>query len=177
MRLAVPHLFEEMPDLLHQLITMLSPSVLISSGVPVYHIVQNPGDMIITFPQAYHAGFNHGVRLILFLVVFPQLIHLRLIVQRGRVCQLCLTRLAALWPKSDEQISKIQTRSRLLAAGAHLQGSHIRPRDSRYGQTDPIRVHKNGGRGAKAQRQDCTRRHRILRTHVQRGGPGQDLFP
>lgn len=61
MRLAVPDLFEAMPDLLHQLITMLSPSVLISSGVPVYHTVQRPGDMIITFPQAYHAGFNHGV--------------------------------------------------------------------------------------------------------------------
>jgi histone demethylase JARID1 len=61
MRLAVPDLFEEMPDLLHQLITMLSPSVLIGSGVPVYHLVQYPGDMIITFPQAYHAGFNHGV--------------------------------------------------------------------------------------------------------------------
>lgn len=60
MRLAVPDLFEEMPDLLHQLITMLSPSVLIGSGVPVYHLVQYPGDMIITFPQAYHAGFNHG---------------------------------------------------------------------------------------------------------------------
>ncbi len=30
MRMAVPDLFEEMPDLLHQLITMLSPSVLIA---------------------------------------------------------------------------------------------------------------------------------------------------
>jgi len=60
MRQTVPDLFEQMPDLLHQLITMLSPSVLIANGVPVYHLVQHPGDMVITFPQAYHAGFNHG---------------------------------------------------------------------------------------------------------------------
>lgn len=73
MKLAVPDLFEENPDLLHHLTTMLCPSVLVSSGVPVYHLVQNEGEMIITFPQAYHAGLNHGVRktfFLLFIVLF-----------------------------------------------------------------------------------------------------------
>jgi hypothetical protein len=60
MRKAVPDLFAETPDLLHHLVTMLSPEVLIGNNVPVYHLVQYPGDFIITFPQAYHAGFNHG---------------------------------------------------------------------------------------------------------------------
>ncbi|KAL6043476.1 Lysine-specific demethylase 5A, partial [Balamuthia mandrillaris] len=60
MRMAMPELFATTPDLLHHIVTMLSPSVLIANGVPVYHLVQYPGDFIITFPQAYHAGFNHG---------------------------------------------------------------------------------------------------------------------
>jgi len=29
-------------------------------GVPVYRITQEVGDFVITFPQAYHCGFNHG---------------------------------------------------------------------------------------------------------------------
>lgn len=60
MRTAVPDLFAETPDLLHHLVTMLSPSLLVANDVPVYHLVQTPGDFIITFPQSYHAGFNHG---------------------------------------------------------------------------------------------------------------------
>ncbi|PHU09898.1 putative lysine-specific demethylase JMJ16 [Capsicum chinense] len=39
-------------------VTQLSPSVLKSEGVPVYRVVQNPGDFVLTFPRAYHAGFN-----------------------------------------------------------------------------------------------------------------------
>ncbi|XP_073271797.1 putative lysine-specific demethylase JMJ16 isoform X1 [Primulina huaijiensis] len=60
MRKHLPDLFEEQPDLLHKLVTQLSPSILKSEGVPVYRCVQNQGEFILTFPRAYHAGFNCG---------------------------------------------------------------------------------------------------------------------
>jgi len=60
MRKYLPHLFEEQPDLLHKLVTQLSPSVLNSEGVPVYRCVQKAGEFVLTFPRAYHAGFNCG---------------------------------------------------------------------------------------------------------------------
>ncbi len=42
------------------MVTMLSPRILAAYGVPVYTTVQNPGEFVITFPQSYHSGFNHG---------------------------------------------------------------------------------------------------------------------
>ncbi|KAK9292509.1 hypothetical protein L1049_020482 [Liquidambar formosana] len=60
MRKHLPDLFEEQPDLLHKLVTQLSPSIVKSEGVPVYRCIQNPGEFILTFPRAYHAGFNCG---------------------------------------------------------------------------------------------------------------------
>lgn len=61
MRRAVPELFEQQPDLLFQLVTMLSPERLVANGVKVLALDQRPGQFVVTFPQAYHAGFNHGV--------------------------------------------------------------------------------------------------------------------
>ncbi|GAB2241529.1 hypothetical protein Droror1_Dr00018304 [Drosera rotundifolia] len=60
MKKHLPDLFDENPDLLNELVTQLSPSVLRSEGVPVYRIIQHSGDFILTFPRAYHAGFNCG---------------------------------------------------------------------------------------------------------------------
>ncbi|CAH1448629.1 unnamed protein product [Lactuca virosa] len=60
MRKHLPDLFKEQPDLLHQLVTQLSPKVLKSEGVPVYRASQCCGEFIVTFPRAYHAGFNCG---------------------------------------------------------------------------------------------------------------------
>ena len=60
MRRAVPELFESQPDLLFQLVTLLPPDQLRKSGVNVYALDQRAGQIVITFPQAYHAGFNHG---------------------------------------------------------------------------------------------------------------------
>ncbi|XP_065043901.1 lysine-specific demethylase JMJ14-like isoform X1 [Musa acuminata AAA Group] len=60
MRKHLPELFEEQPDLLHELVTQLSPSVLKSEGVPVYRAIQNSGEFVLTFPRAYHSGFNCG---------------------------------------------------------------------------------------------------------------------
>ncbi|TPX09550.1 uncharacterized protein E0L32_009293 [Thyridium curvatum] len=60
MREAVPELFETQPDLLFQLVTLLPPEQLKKAGVRVYAVDQRAGQLVITFPQAYHAGFNHG---------------------------------------------------------------------------------------------------------------------
>lgn len=60
MRKHLPDLFEEQPDLLNALVTQLAPSVLKSEGVPVYRVAQNSGEFVLTFPRAYHAGFNCG---------------------------------------------------------------------------------------------------------------------
>ncbi|MQL97854.1 hypothetical protein Taro_030551 [Colocasia esculenta] len=71
MRKHLPDLFEEQPFLLNELarygvtqrgfqVTQLSPSVLKSEGIPVYRVVQNSGEFVLTFPRAYHAGFNCG---------------------------------------------------------------------------------------------------------------------
>ncbi|KAL1326216.1 hypothetical protein HN51_036257 [Arachis hypogaea] len=60
MRKHLPDLFEEQPNLLNDLVTQLSPSILKSEGVPVYRTVQHSGEFVITFPRAYHSGFNCG---------------------------------------------------------------------------------------------------------------------
>ncbi|KAL8826122.1 MAG: hypothetical protein Q9170_007529 [Blastenia crenularia] len=60
MKQAVPELFESQPDLLFQLVTLLPPDQLKKAGVNVYALDQRAGQFVITFPQAYHAGFNHG---------------------------------------------------------------------------------------------------------------------
>lgn len=57
---AVPELFEKQPDLLFQLVTLLTPEQLKKAGVRVFALDQRAGQFVITFPQAYHAGFNHG---------------------------------------------------------------------------------------------------------------------
>lgn len=60
---AAPELFEAQPDLLHQLVTIINPNALTANGVPVVRTNQYAGEFIVTFPRAYHAGFNHGLNL------------------------------------------------------------------------------------------------------------------
>ena len=69
MRKQVPELFETQPDLLFQLVTMLSPRKLQENNVPVYITHQREGEFVITFPQAYHAGFNQGVLLFYYFII------------------------------------------------------------------------------------------------------------
>lgn len=40
--------------------TLFPPNILLENDVPVYKAVQRPGEFIVTFPRAYHAGFSHG---------------------------------------------------------------------------------------------------------------------
>ncbi|XP_068453283.1 lysine-specific demethylase 5C isoform X2 [Clinocottus analis] len=60
MKKLTPELFECQPDLLHQLVTIMNPNILMSHGVPVVRTNQCAGEFVITFPRAYHSGFNQG---------------------------------------------------------------------------------------------------------------------
>ncbi|XP_031618253.1 probable lysine-specific demethylase 4B [Contarinia nasturtii] len=40
--------------------TIISPQVLRQNQIPFNKITQEPGEIMITFPFGYHAGFNHG---------------------------------------------------------------------------------------------------------------------
>ncbi|XP_018608495.1 lysine-specific demethylase 5C-like isoform X2 [Scleropages formosus] len=60
MKRLTPELFEFQPDLLHQLVTIMNPNILMAHGVPVVRTNQCAGEFVITFPRAYHSGFNQG---------------------------------------------------------------------------------------------------------------------
>ncbi|KAJ1166012.1 hypothetical protein NDU88_006424 [Pleurodeles waltl] len=60
MRELAPELFVSQPDLLHQLVTIMNPNVLMEHGVPVFRTNQCAGEFVVTFPRAYHSGFNQG---------------------------------------------------------------------------------------------------------------------
>ncbi|KAL6497696.1 hypothetical protein OROHE_027021 [Orobanche hederae] len=47
-------------SLLGQKTTVLSPEIIVASGIPCCRLVQNPGEFVVTFPRAYHIGFSHG---------------------------------------------------------------------------------------------------------------------
>lgn len=60
LRANVPDLMEKQPNLMFQLVTMLSPQTLLKFGVRVYACDQKPGQFVVTYPRAYHGGFNQG---------------------------------------------------------------------------------------------------------------------
>ncbi|XP_077368986.1 lysine-specific demethylase 5B-B isoform X2 [Festucalex cinctus] len=60
MKKLAPELFESQPDLLHQLVTIMNPNTLMAHGVPIYRTNQCAGEFVVTFPRAYHSGFNQG---------------------------------------------------------------------------------------------------------------------
>lgn len=41
--------------------TMFPPNILLDHNIPVFRAIQKPGEFVVTFPRAYHAGFSHGV--------------------------------------------------------------------------------------------------------------------
>ncbi|KAI3828726.1 hypothetical protein L1987_02835 [Smallanthus sonchifolius] len=47
-------------DVLLEKTTLFPPNILSQHDVPVYKAVQKPGEFVVTFPRAYHAGFSHG---------------------------------------------------------------------------------------------------------------------
>ena len=60
-RRALPAQVKAQPDLLLQLVTLLSPRVLQAFGVPVFRAAQQQGEFVVTFPGVHYGGFNHGV--------------------------------------------------------------------------------------------------------------------
>lgn len=58
---AVPDQFASQPDLLFQPSTLLTPRTLRQADVPVFSVVQEPGQFVIAFPGAYTASFDHGL--------------------------------------------------------------------------------------------------------------------
>ncbi len=60
MKSSASELFKKSPDLLHHLVTIMDPKFLQANGVPIYKVFQETGEFVITFPRAYHAGFNQG---------------------------------------------------------------------------------------------------------------------
>ena len=60
MKESAPDLFQRQPDLLHQLVTLLSPIDIIRNGVKCVYCDQKPNEFVITYPRVYHAGFNCG---------------------------------------------------------------------------------------------------------------------
>ena len=60
MRKQAPELFDNHEDLLHHITTIMNPNILMKEGVPVYRTDQQAGQFVVTFPRAYHTGFNQG---------------------------------------------------------------------------------------------------------------------
>lgn len=56
-----PGLTGRQRDLFHHMTTAANPHLLRSLGVPIHSVHQNAGEFVITFPRAYHAGFNEGL--------------------------------------------------------------------------------------------------------------------
>lgn len=61
LKVLAPGLTGRQKDLFHHMTTAANPALLRSMGVPIYSVHQNAGEFVITFPRAYHAGFNEGL--------------------------------------------------------------------------------------------------------------------
>lgn len=96
----LPDLASANRDLEHHLTTMVDPVVLRNLGINVGRAVQRPNEFIVTFPQAYHCGFNTGVNLAEAVnVAFPSwlphgIAAARSYAQSHRPCVFCLKELA-----------------------------------------------------------------------------------
>jgi len=55
-----PDSAEQCPAFLRHKMSIISPSTLKKYSIPYDTIVQEAGEIMITFPYGYHAGFNHG---------------------------------------------------------------------------------------------------------------------
>ncbi|GAB4816897.1 hypothetical protein N2152v2_003943 [Parachlorella kessleri] len=56
----LPELFRACPEFLRHKELVVSPSLLQAHSIPVVRVVQQPGEFVVTYPGAYHCGFNQG---------------------------------------------------------------------------------------------------------------------
>ena len=55
-----PELFRTCPEFFRHKEILLSPQLLRQQGIPLVRVVQREREFVVTYPGAYHAGFNHG---------------------------------------------------------------------------------------------------------------------
>lgn len=55
-----PNSFKACPAYLRHKMSLMSPQILKQYSIPFNKITQDEGEIMITFPYGYHAGFNHG---------------------------------------------------------------------------------------------------------------------
>lgn len=65
--------------------TLFPPNILSQHNVPVYKAVHKPGEFVVTFPRAYHAGFSHGI--IISVISNPPY----LILSISNICIICIS--------------------------------------------------------------------------------------
>ena len=56
-------LFKKDPNILLDIVTMVSPAYLQQQRVKVYKTLQKPGEYILTLPGSYHAGLSTGLNI------------------------------------------------------------------------------------------------------------------
>ncbi|RTG85966.1 jumonji domain-containing protein 2 [Schistosoma bovis] len=59
---SINYLHYGLPKCWHKCV-LISPTVLSQSGIPTKKILQHEGEFMITFPYAYHSGFNMGLNI------------------------------------------------------------------------------------------------------------------
>ncbi|XP_063702191.1 probable lysine-specific demethylase 4B [Culicoides brevitarsis] len=52
--------YKTCPAYLRHKMTLINPTILEKNDIPYDRVTQNAGEIMITFPYGYHAGFNHG---------------------------------------------------------------------------------------------------------------------
>jgi len=55
-----PDAAHQCPNFLQHKMSVISPEILRAHGFHVTECIQEAGDIMLTFPAAYHCGFNHG---------------------------------------------------------------------------------------------------------------------
>lgn len=55
-----PDKLKECPEFLRHKTSMVSPTLIVQNQIPIVKTVQEKGQFIITFPYAYHCGYNNG---------------------------------------------------------------------------------------------------------------------